>query len=376
MGTSNDVCLSATTLAQENKCSCTGFLQGAVLTGLCPVAPSLLLCTRFARSFVAATSFVRHPALSTTGTRPSNRRVLVPVDRAARDLAYHFYFLPVDRISWAIPYLPNNLWIQLVISRIAQDTERPLDPIAARFTLLRRPGMGRTNPAPQDPDVASSSTAAAAAATSEGPQDQEAAASLGDVAGTAHSAEATGQELEEGSAEPPLVPRVTTGVSSSQPTFTPPGSETAGAEEADEVAPADSPATEVLPVETNTLESLVRQEPEPNTQVPKAEAELQTGTAASRGEVLEAQDDSLGHANADEPPFDVFSLLGPPKIEPTAKEEVEEEVYADPSTSPVGLPPLHTHNHPTQFESLATDPVFDEAEVDFGDEELGDDLDD
>ena len=100
-------------LAQENKCSCTGFLQGAVLTGLCPVAPSLSLCTRFARSFVAATSFVRHPALSTTGTRPSNRRVLVPVDRAARDLAYHFYFLPVDRISWAIPYLPNNLWIQL-----------------------------------------------------------------------------------------------------------------------------------------------------------------------------------------------------------------------------------------------------------------------
>ena len=101
-----------------------------------------------------------------------------------------------------------------------------------------------------------------------------------------------------------------------------------------------------------------------------------TGTAASRGEVLEAQDDSLGHTNVDEPPFDVFSLLGPPKIEPTTKEEVEEEVYADPSTSPVSLPPLHTHNHPTQFESLATDPVFDEAEVDFGDEEPGDDLDD
>ena len=186
------------------------------------------------------------------GTRPSNRRVLVPVDRAARDLAYHFYFLPVDRISWAIPYLPNNLWIQLVISRIAQDTERPLDPIAARFTLLQRPGMGRINPAPQAPDVASPSTAAAAATTSEGPQDQEAAASLGDVAGTAPCAEATGQELEEVSeTEPPLVPRVTTGVSSSQPTFTPPGSETAGEEEVDEVAPVDSPATEVLPVETN-----------------------------------------------------------------------------------------------------------------------------
>ena len=307
----------------------------------CPALPLL-------RSFVRRRAFVR-PAIRTfaTGTRPSNRRVLVPVDRAARDLAYHFYFLRVDRISWAIPYLPNNLWVQLVISRIAQDAERPLDPIAARFTLLRRPGMGRINPAPQDPDVASSSTAAAAAASSEGPQDQEAAASLGDVAGTAHSAEATGQELEEGSAEPPLVPRVATGVSSSQPTFTPPGSETAGAEEADEVARVDSPATEALPVETNTLESLInRQEPEHNIETSKAEAELQTGTAASRGEVSDAQDDSLGHVNADEPPFDAFSLLGPPKIEPTTKEEVEEDVYADPSTSPVGLPPLHTHHHP------------------------------
>ena len=202
----------------------------------------------------------------------------------------------------------------MVISRIAQDTERPLDPIAARFTLLRRPGMGRINPAPQEPDVASPSTAAAAATTSEGPQDQEAAASLGDVAGTAHSAEATGQELEEVSeTEPPLVPRVTTGVSSSQPTFTPPGSETAGAEEVDEVAPVDSPATEVLPVETNTLESLInRQEPELNIQTPKAEAELQTGTAASRGEVLDAHDSSLGPDNAEEPSFDAFSLLRPP----------------------------------------------------------------
>ena len=69
-------------------------------------------------------------------------------------------------------------------------------------------------------------------------------------------------------------------------------------------------------------------------------------------------------------------MLGPPKIEPATKEEVEEEVYADPSASPVGLPPLHTHNHPTQFESLATDPVFDEAEVDFGDEEPDVDPDD
>ena len=50
-------------------------------------------------------------------------------------------------------------------------------------------------------------------------------------------------------------------------------------------------------------------------------------------------------------------------------------MYADPSTSSVG-PPLHTLHHPTQFESLATDPVFDEAEVDFGGEELDVDLDD
>ena len=125
---------------------------------------------------------------------------------------------------------------------------------------------------PQAPDAASSSTAAAAATASEGPQDQEAAASLGEVAGTAPSAEATGQELEEVSEpEPPLAPRVETGISSSQPTFTPPGSVTAGAEEFDEDShmPVDLPATEALPVETSTLESLDnRQEPEPNIHIP------------------------------------------------------------------------------------------------------------
>ena len=125
-----------------------------------------------------------------------------------------------------------------------------------------------------------------------------------------------------------------------------------------------------MPPEASTLGAL-------NDDTPLIEAELQTGTAASRGEVSCAQDDSLGPHNAEEPPpFDAFSLLGPPKIEPTTKEEVEEDVYADPSTSPVGLPPLHTHNHPTQFESLATDPGFDEAEVDFGGEEPDADLDD
>ena len=77
-----------------------------------PSSHSCLRALRCFRTFVAP-PFARHSAPPTTGTRPTNRRVLVPVDRAVRDLAYHFYYLPVDRISWAIPYLPNNLWIQL-----------------------------------------------------------------------------------------------------------------------------------------------------------------------------------------------------------------------------------------------------------------------
>ena len=232
--------------------------------------------------------------------------------------------------------------------------------------------MGRVNPQPQASGAAASSSAAAPATAPAGdPQDQEASASPEGVVGTAPSAETTGQEFGE-AVQPPLTPRVASGISSSQPTFTPQGSETAEAEEVDNPQreePVAEPTTIELPPETSTLGSL-------DDEAPLVEAELQTGTAASRGEVSPAQDGTLGPANADEPSFDVFSLLGPPKIEPTAKEEVEEEVYADPSTSPVGLPPLHTHNHPTQFESLATDPVFDEAEVDFGDEEPGDDPDD
>ena len=232
--------------------------------------------------------------------------------------------------------------------------------------------MGRVNPQPQATGAAASSSAAAPATAPAGdPQDQEASASPEGVVGTAPSAETTDQEFGE-AVQPPLTPRVASGISSSQPTFTPQGSETAEAEEVDNPQPEEpvaEPTTIELPPETSTLGSL-------DDEAPLVEAELQTGTAASRGEVSPAQDGTLGPANADELPFDVFSLLGPPKIEPTAKEEAEEEVYADPSTSPVGLPPLHTHNHPTQFESLATDPVFDEAEVDFGDEEPGDDPDD
>ena len=323
-------------------------------------------------------SFVRLHFV-TTGTRPSDSpRVIINIDRASRDLAYFFYHLPVDRISWAFPYVPPGLYTQLVISRSRELQASSLDPVewslAARFSYLHRPPMGRVNPQPQATGAAASSSAAAQATAPAGdPQDQEAPASPEGVVGTALSVETTDQEFGEASVqEPPLTPRVASGISSSQPTFTPLGSETAGAEEVDDLQqeePVAEPTTIELPPETNTLGAL-------NDETPLIEAELQTGTAASRGEVSSAQDDSLGPHNAEEPPFDAFSLLGPPKIEPTTKEEVEEEVYADPSASPVGLPPLHTHNHPTQFESLATDPVFDEAEVDFGDEEPDVDPDD
>ena len=271
----------------------------------------------------------------------------------------------MDRISWAFPYVPPGLFTQLVFSR-SRELQATLEPvewsIGARFSLLHRPPMGRVTPQPQTPGAASTSSAAAPATAPAGdPQDQEAPASPEGVVGTAPSAESTDQEFGEASMqEPPLTPRVASGISSSQPTFTPPGSETAGAEEFDDLRQeepvAEPTAVELpLPLETSTLGAH-------NDETPLIEAELQTGTAASRGEVSLTQDDSLGPHNAEEPSFDAFSLLGPPKIEPTTKEEVEEEVYADPSTSSVGLPPLHTHHHPTQFESLATDPVFDEAD--------------
>ena len=227
--------------------------------------------------------------------------------------------------------------------------------------------MGRVNPQPQATGAASA--AAPATALAGDPHDQEALASPEEVVGTAPSAETTDQELEEApDADPLLAPRVATGISSSQPTFTPPGSVTAGAEELEENQQdlVAEPTTKELPFETSTLGAS-------NAETPPIEAELQTGTAASRGEVSDAQDDSLGPDNAEEPPFDAFSLLGPPKIEPTTKEEEVEE-FADPSTASVGLPPLHTHYHPTQFDSLATDPVFDEEAVDYGDEDLDDDI--
>ena len=328
------------------------------------------------RSFAFALPFAR--LVATTGSRPSDSpRVIINIDRASRDLAYFFYHLPVERVAWAFPYAPPGLYTQLVISRSRELQASSLDPIqwsvAARFSHLHRTPMGRVNPQPQATGAAASSSAAAPATAPAGdPQDQEASASPEGVVGTAPSAETTDQEFGE-AVQPPLTPRVASGISSSQPTFTPQGSETAEAEEeVDDPQPEEpvaEPTTVELPPETSTLGSL-------DDEAPLVAAELQTGTAASRGEVSPAQDGTLGPSNADDPSFDVFSLLGPPKLEPTAKEEVEEEVYADPSTSPVGLPPLHTHNHPTQFESLATDPVFDEAEVDFGDEEPGDDPDD
>ena len=124
-----------------------------------------------------------------TGTQVSDsHRASVRVSRAARDLAHFFHRLPLDRIPWAIPYLPGGLTNQLVISRIVQDTEGPIDPIAARFSLLRRPSaMGRVYPQPDTGARALSSPPAA-----EGPQDQEASASPGAVVGTALSAETTG----------------------------------------------------------------------------------------------------------------------------------------------------------------------------------------
>ena len=52
---------------------------------------------------------------TTTGSRPSDSpRVIINIDRASRDLAYFFYHLPVDRISWAFPYVPPGLYTQLL----------------------------------------------------------------------------------------------------------------------------------------------------------------------------------------------------------------------------------------------------------------------
>ena len=138
----------------------------------------------FALSFVRLLARSRsfgtlQPRVLVLRTRPG----LYNIDRASRDLAYFFYHLPVDRISWAFPYVPPGLYTQLVISRSRELQATTLDPaewsIAARFSYLHRPPMGRVNPQPQATGAAASSSAAAPATAPAGdPQDQEALAFL------------------------------------------------------------------------------------------------------------------------------------------------------------------------------------------------------
>ena len=101
--------------AQGKLCARAVFLQGAVWATLCVAAPFALLShlPSFVRSFARChTSFVR--LVATTGSRPSDSpRVPINIDRASRDLAYFLYHLPVDRISWAFPYVPPGLYTQL-----------------------------------------------------------------------------------------------------------------------------------------------------------------------------------------------------------------------------------------------------------------------
>ena len=228
------------------------------------------------RSFAFALPFAR--LVATTGSRPSDSpRVVIDIDRAARDIAYFFYHLPVDRISWAFPYVPPGLFTQLVISRSRELQATTLDPaewsIAARFSYLHRPPMGRVNPQPQATGAATSSTAAAPATALAGDPHQEALASPEEVVGTAPSAETTDQEIEEASETDPLPsPRVATAISSSQPTFTPPGSVTAGAEELEESQDlVAEPTTDELPIESSTLGAAF------NAETPPIQAGLQTG---------------------------------------------------------------------------------------------------
>ena len=239
------------------------FLQGAGSANLWLTFPFVAFASA---PFVSVLSFDRRRALvrlhfPTTGSRPSDSpRAPINVDRAARDIAYFFYHLPVDRISWAFPYVPPGLFTQLVISRSRELQATTLDPaewsIAARFSYLQRPPMGRGNLQPQATGAAASSTAAAPATAPAGdPQDQEAPASPEEVVGTAPSAETTDQEIEEASETDPLPsPRVATAISPSQPTFTPPGSATAGAEEFEESQDlVAEPTTDELPIESSTL---------------------------------------------------------------------------------------------------------------------------
>ena len=127
---------------------------------------ALSLLSHF-RSVVRSPSCLRPIVLATTGSRPSDSpRVVINIDRASRDLAYFFYHLPVDRISWAFPYVPPGLYTQLVISR-SRELQATLEPvewsIGARFSLLHRPPMRRVTPQPQTTGAASTSSAAAPA---------------------------------------------------------------------------------------------------------------------------------------------------------------------------------------------------------------------
>ena len=140
------------------------------------LSPSHLFTFRALRSFDRSPrpSFVRLPFA--TGSRSSDTgRPFVRVNRASRDLTYFFTRLPLDRVSWAFPYLSPGLFAQLVISR-SSELQAALDPIAARFAWLHRPGMGRVVPQPNPTGAASSEpsqAAAAAPAPAEGPQTKE-----------------------------------------------------------------------------------------------------------------------------------------------------------------------------------------------------------
>ena len=216
------------------------------------------------------------------------------ISRAARDLAGFFHHVPYRSISWAIPCLPGGFTNQLVISRIVPDTEA-LAPIAARFTLLhRRPTMGRVVPRPQPVPSRRHQLPQQLRHQPRGLRTKEHLLS-------ALSAEVTGQEQVDSVQEPPLAPRAVSIVSSSQPTFTPPGSETAGAEaEIFEEGAPDISTTEQLPVESTQLEPPSNRQEHNTLQDQSTEAELHAGTAASRGEASEAhQSDSIGPNNAE-----------------------------------------------------------------------------
>ena len=89
------------------------FLQGAGSANLWLTFPFVAFASA---PFVSVLSFDRRRALvrlhfPTTGSRPSDSpRAPINVDRAARDIAYFFYHLPV--VSWAFPYVPPGLFTQ------------------------------------------------------------------------------------------------------------------------------------------------------------------------------------------------------------------------------------------------------------------------